>query len=158
MRIGMGFDVHRLVAGRPLVIGGVTIPFEKGVLGHSDGDVLIHAVCDALLGAAGLGDIGEHFPDTDPRFKDVASVIFLAAIRDELKKKRWEILSIDSVVLLQRPKIAPYKAQMVTTMAKALCISPDRLNVKATTEEGMGYTGTGEGVSAQAIALLGAGS
>ena len=154
MRIGMGYDVHRLVSGRPLILGGVKIPFEKGVLGHSDGDVLIHAICDALLGAAGLGDMGQHFPDTDPQYKGAASVQFLETIRDLLKEKKLAIANIDSIVILEKPKLAPHKQEMVQIMAKALSLSPDQINIKATTEEGLSFTGSGEGIAAQAIVLL----
>jgi 2-C-methyl-D-erythritol 2,4-cyclodiphosphate synthase len=154
MRIGLGYDVHRLVEGRPLIIGGVTIPFDKGVLGHSDGDVLIHAICDALLGAAGLGDIGQHFPDSKPQYKDANSVTFLGVIRDLLKKNHLTIENIDSVVIMEQPKLAPHRPAMVEIIAQALEISPKKINVKATTEEGMSFTGSGEGVAAQAIALL----
>ena len=154
MRIGIGYDVHRLVEGRPLVIGGVTIPFEKGILGHSDGDVLIHAICDALLGAAGLGDIGQHFPDTDPQYKGASSIKFLERVCDLLKEKKLTIANVDSIVVLEKPKLASYNQKMKEVVSQALGILPDQINIKATTEEGMGLTGTGEAVSAQAIALL----
>ena len=154
MRIGTGYDVHRLVEGRKLIIGGVEIPFEKGVLGHSDGDVLIHAICDALLGAAGLGDIGQHFPDSDPRYKGVASVTFLKVVCKLLKDKELVVSNIDSTVILEKPKLGELKETMRTLIANALEISPGLVNIKATTEEGMGLTGTGEAIAAQAIALL----
>ena len=154
MRIGLGYDVHRLVSARPLILGGVRIPFDKGVLGHSDGDVLIHAICDALLGAAGLGDIGEHFPDTDPRWKGFSSVGFLEEISKFLKERRLEINNIDCVVILEKPKLAPHKKEMASVIARALGLLPGQVNIKATTEEGMGFTGRGEGVPPQAITLL----
>ena len=143
MRIGQGYDVHRLVEGRRLIIGGVDIPYEKGLLGHSDADVLLHAVMDALLGAAALGDIGQHFPDSDERYKGISSIALLKKIEN-----------IDSTVIAQRPKLLPYRPQMAENIAAALGIEKEQVSVKATTEEGLGFTGTGEGISAQAIALL----
>lgn len=154
MRIGQGYDVHRLVEGRKLILGGVEIPYEKGLLGHSDADVLLHAVMDALLGAAALGDIGQHFPDSDERYKGISSVELLKDVGKILQENGYLIENIDSTVIAQRPKLLPYRPQMAKNIADALGIEPDRVSVKATTEEGLGFTGAGEGISAQAIALL----
>ena len=154
MRIGQGYDVHRLVEGRKLILGGVEIPYEKGLLGHSDADVLLHAVMDALLGAAALGDIGQHFPDSDERYKGISSVKLLKEVGKILQENGYLIENIDSTVIAQRPKLLPYRPQMAKNIADALGIEPDQVSVKATTEEGLGFTGTGEGISAQAIALL----
>mgnify|MGYP000294276154 FL=1 len=154
MRIGQGYDVHRLVEGRKLILGGVEIPYEKGLLGHSDADVLLHAVMDALLGAAALGDIGQHFPDSDERYKGISSVELLKEVGKILQENGYLIENIDSTVIAQRPKLLPYRPQMAKNIADALGIEPDQVSVKATTEEGLGFTGTGEGISAQAIALL----
>ena len=154
MRIGQGYDVHRLVEGRRLILGGVEIPYEKGLLGHSDADVLLHAVMDALLGAAALGDIGQHFPDSDERYKGISSVELLKEVGKILQENGYLIENIDSTVIAQRPKLLPYRPQMAKNIADALGIEPDRVSVKATTEEGLGFTGAGEGISAQAIALL----
>lgn len=154
MRIGMGYDVHRLTEGRDLILGGVKIPFEKGLLGHSDADVLIHAVMDALLGAAGLGDIGLHFPDTDEQYRGISSVRLLSRVGDLLEQAGYYIENIDATVIAQRPKLRPYISQMEKNMADALKIDPALVNVKATTEEGLGFTGAGEGISAQAVCAL----
>lgn len=154
MRIGQGYDVHRLVEGRKLILGGVEIPYEKGLLGHSDADVLLHAVMDALLGAAALGDIGQHFPDSDERYKRISSVELLKEVGKILQENGYLIENIDSTVIAQRPKLLPYRPQMAKNIADALGIEPDQVSVKATTEEGLGFTGAGEGISAQAIALL----
>ena len=154
MRIGQGYDVHRLVEGRKLILGGVEIPYEKGLLGHSDADVLLHAVMDALLGAAALGDIGQHFPDSDERYKGISSVELLKDVGKILQENGYLIENIDSTVIAQRPKLLPYRPQIAPNIADALGIEPDQVSVKATTEEGLGFTGTGEGISAQAIALL----
>ena len=154
MRVGMGYDVHRLVEGRPLIIGGVEIPFEKGLLGHSDADVLLHAVMDALLGAAALGDIGKHFPDTDPRYEGASSIELLKAVGNMLDEEAYIVENIDATIIAQRPKMAPYIGTMRLNIARALCIEPDQVNVKATTEEGLGFTGTGEGISSQAVCLI----
>jgi len=154
MRVGIGYDAHRLVAGRRLVLGGVEIPFEKGLLGHSDADVLVHAINDALLGAAALGDIGVHFPDTDPEYKDIRSIILLERVGELLKNEGFEVLNIDSVICAERPKLSPYIDKMRENIAKALRISKDRVSVKATTTEGMGFEGRGEGISAQAVCLI----
>ena len=154
MRIGIGYDVHRLVEGRKLVLGGVTIPFEKGLLGHSDADVLIHAVCDALLGAAGLGDIGLHFPDTDPELKDISSMIILAETYNLLKGKGFTIINLDSTIMAEAPKISPFKATMQKNIARTIEIEPECVNVKATTLEMLGMMGKGEGIAALCIALI----
>ena len=154
MRIGQGYDVHRLVQDRPLILGGVEVPYEKGLLGHSDADVLIHAVMDALLGAAALGDIGQHFPDTDPAYKGISSVELLKKVGELLDEKGFVIENIDSTIIAQRPKLASYRPQMAANIADALHLDVSRVIVKATTEEGLGFTGNGEGISAQAIALL----
>ena len=154
MRIGQGYDVHRLVEGRKLIIGGVDIPWEKGLLGHSDADVLVHAIMDALLGAAALGDIGKHFPDTDPEYKGISSIALLKKVGKILQENGYMIENIDSTVIAQRPKLLPYRPQMAENIAAALGIEKEQVSVKATTEEGLGFTGTGEGISAQAIALL----
>ncbi len=154
MRIGQGYDVHRLVEGRKLIIGGVDIPYEKGLLGHSDADVLLHAVMDALLGAAALGDIGQHFPDSDERYKGISSITLLKEVGKILQENGYMIENIDSTVIAQRPKLLPYRPQMAENIAAALGIEKEQVSVKATTEEGLGFTGTGEGISAQAIALL----
>ena len=154
MRIGQGYDVHRLVEGRKLIIGGVDIPYEKGLLGHSDADVLLHAVMDALLGAAALGDIGQHFPDSDERYKGISSIALLKEVGKILQENGYMIENIDSTVIAQRPKLLPYRPQMAENIAAALGIEKEQVSVKATTEEGLGFIGTGEGISAQAIALL----
>lgn len=154
MRIGMGYDVHKLTEGRDLILGGVNIPWEKGLLGHSDADVLIHAVMDALLGAAALGDIGKHFPDTDSAYKGVSSLLLLERVAVLLKDNGYEIGNIDATIIAQKPKMAPHIGSMRVNMAMALGIPENRLNIKATTEEGLGFTGRGEGIAAQAICLL----
>lgn len=154
MRIGQGYDVHRLTEGRDLILGGVTVPYEKGLLGHSDADVLVHAVMDALLGAAALGDIGQHFPDTDPAYKGISSIELLKRVGELLNDKGYVIENIDATVIAQRPKLAQYRPQMAENIALALHLDPSRVSVKATTEEGLGFTGTGEGISSQAITLL----
>ena len=154
MRVGMGYDVHRLVEGRKLILGGVEIPYEKGLLGHSDADVLIHAIMDALLGAAALGDIGKHFPDTDPQYKGISSVELLKHVSKLLDKNNYVIENIDATVIAQRPKLRPYMEEMTKNIAGALGIEENRLNLKATTEEGLGFTGTGEGMASQAICSL----
>lgn len=154
MRIGMGYDVHKLTEGRKLILGGVEIPYEKGLLGHSDADVLIHAIMDALLGAAALGDIGQHFPDTDPQYKGISSIRLLEHVGKLLEDNLYIIGNIDATVIAQKPKLFPYRAQMTENIAKALKISKNQISVKATTEEGLGFTGRGEGIASQAIALL----
>ncbi len=154
MRIGMGYDVHRLVEDRKLVLGGVEIPYEKGLLGHSDADVLLHAVMDALLGAAALGDIGKHFPDSDPAYKGISSIVLLKHVGELLQTKGWKIGNIDATVIAQRPKLAPYIMNMRENIAEALYIEIDQINVKATTEEGLGFTGEGLGMEANAICIV----
>jgi 2-C-methyl-D-erythritol 2,4-cyclodiphosphate synthase len=154
MRIGTGYDVHRLVKGRKLVLGGVTIPFEKGLLGHSDADVLVHAVCDALLGAAGLGDIGFHFPDTDPKFKDISSIKILSKTVEMLKDKGFRVINLDSTIMAEAPKLSPYKAEMQKNISRIIEIEPERVNVKATTSETLGLIGRGEGIAAFCVALI----
>ena len=154
MRIGQGYDVHRLAEDRSLILGGVTIPYEKGLLGHSDADVLVHAVMDALLGAAALGDIGQHFPDTDPAYKGISSIELLRRVGELLDEKGYVIENIDATIIAQKPKLAPYRPQMAANMAEALHLDAGRVSVEATTEEGLGFTGTGEGISSQAITLL----
>ncbi len=154
MRIGMGYDVHRLVEGRKCILGGVEIPYEKGLLGHSDADVLIHAVMDALLGAAALGDIGKHFPDTDPAYAGISSMKLLEHVGMLLEENLFLIENIDATIIAQAPKMRPHIDTMRANMAKALGIDVSQINVKATTEEGLGFTGSGEGISAQAICML----
>ena len=154
MRVGMGYDVHKLVENRDLILGGVTIPYEKGLLGHSDADVLLHAIMDALLGAAALGDIGKHFPDTDDKYKGISSIKLLEHVGELLEKYNYQIVNLDATIIAQRPKLASYRPQMAENIAKALHIEVSQVSVKATTEEGLGFTGTGEGISSQAIALL----
>ena len=154
MRIGHGYDVHRLVEGRDLILGGVKIPYEKGLLGHSDADVLLHAVSDALLGAAGLGDIGRHFPDTDPQYKGADSLELLRQVFRKISEKGYRVGNIDVTMIAQRPKLKDYIPQMQANIAAAVEAEPDRVNVKATTEEKLGFTGTGEGMSCHAVCLL----
>ena len=154
MRIGHGYDVHRLVEGRDLILGGVKIPYEKGLLGHSDADVLLHAVSDALLGAAGLGDIGRHFPDTDPKYKGADSLELLRQVYRKVSEKGYRVGNIDVTMIAQRPKLKDYIPQMQANIAAAVEAEPDRVNVKATTEEKLGVTGTGEGMSCHAVCLL----
>ncbi|WP_310551851.1 2-C-methyl-D-erythritol 2,4-cyclodiphosphate synthase [Paenibacillus glufosinatiresistens] len=152
--VGQGFDVHQLVEGRPCIIGGVTIPYEKGLLGHSDADVLLHAISDAILGALGLGDIGRHFPDTDPAFKDADSVKLLERVWSMAREKGYRLGNIDSTIIAQRPKMAPYIPAMAEMIAKTLEADVSRVNVKATTTEQLGFTGRGEGIAAQSIVCL----
>ena len=154
MRIGMGYDVHRLVEGRDLIIGGVKIPYEKGLLGHSDADVLLHAIMDALLGAAALGDIGKHFPDTDPAYKGISSIKLLEKVGELLEENHVFVENIDATIIAQAPKMRPHIDTMRENIAKALLIDVGQVNVKATTEEGLGFTGSGEGISSQAICLV----
>ncbi|HJC51228.1 MAG TPA: 2-C-methyl-D-erythritol 2,4-cyclodiphosphate synthase [Candidatus Anaerostipes avistercoris] len=154
MRIGTGYDVHRLEEGRKLILGGVRIPYEKGLLGHSDADVLLHAVSDALFGAAALGDIGKHFPDTDPAFKGADSMKLLEETVRRVREAGYEVGNVDATVIAQKPKLAPYIPEMKENISRAIGISPDRINVKATTEEHLGFTGEGLGISAQAVCLL----
>lgn len=154
IRVGMGYDVHKLTEGRDLILGGVKIPWDKGLLGHSDADVLIHAVMDALLGAAALGDIGKHFPDTDPAYKGISSILLLKHVGNLLKEHGYIVGNIDATIIAQKPKMAPHIPTMRQNMADALGIEVSQMNVKATTEEGLGFTGKGEGISSQAICLL----
>lgn len=154
MRIGMGYDVHRLVEERELVIGGVKIPYEKGLLGHSDADVLLHAIMDALLGAAALGDIGKHFPDTDPKYRGISSLELLRQVGEMLSEKGFLIENIDSTIIAQAPKMRPFIDTMRENIASVLELDVDHVSVKATTEEGLGFTGIGEGISAQAVCML----
>lgn len=154
MRIGHGYDVHRLAADRPLIIGGVKIPYEKGLLGHSDADVLLHAVSDALLGAAALGDIGKHFPDTDDSFLGADSMVLLKRVVELIRENGYAVGNIDSTIIAQKPKMAEFIPTMKENIATVCNISPDRVNVKATTEEQLGFTGSGEGISAHAVALI----
>lgn len=154
MRVGFGYDVHRLVPGRELILGGVRVPFEKGLLGHSDADVLCHAVMDALLGAAGAKDIGRHFPDTDGRYKDISSLVLLARVAEIIAAREFSIVNIDAVVVAQAPRLAGYLPAMEEKIARALGIEKERVNVKATTTEGLGFTGAKEGMAAYAVAAL----
>ena len=154
MRIGQGYDVHRLTENRALILGGVEIPYEKGLLGHSDADVLVHAVMDALLGASCLGDIGQLFPDTDPAYEGISSIELLKKVGELLDEKGYVVENIDATIIAQRPKLAPYRPQMAANIASALHLEPSRVSVKATTEEGLGFTGIGQGMAAHAVALL----
>lgn len=154
MRIGIGYDVHRFEAGRPLVIGGVVIPWHEGLAGHSDADVLTHAVCDALLGAAGLGDVGRHFPDSDPAFKGISSLVLLETVSGLLEKAGYEIGNVDAVLIAQAPRFAPYREEMERRLANACGLEHGRIGVKATTTERLGFEGRGEGIAAQAVALI----
>ena len=156
MRIGHGYDVHKLVEGRKLILGGVDIPFEKGLLGHSDADVLLHAISDSLLGAAALGDIGKLFPDNDPQYEGADSLVLLQRVYEAVKEKGYEVGNIDATVLAQRPKLRPYIDTMRENIANALEVDVDQISVKATTEEGLGFTGKGEGIAAHCITLLNA--
>lgn len=154
LRIGHGYDVHRLVEGRPLILGGVEIPWQMGLLGHSDADVLTHAVMDALSGAARLGDIGGLFPDTDPAYAGISSLKLLTEVGRLLRERGYAVVNVDATLLAQRPKVAPYKQQMAENLAQALQIDAEQVNVKATTEEGLGFTGDGSGMAAHAVVLL----
>ncbi|SMF68548.1 2-C-methyl-D-erythritol 2,4-cyclodiphosphate synthase [Paenibacillus uliginis N3/975] len=154
IRVGQGFDVHQLVEGRPCIIGGVTIPYEKGLVGHSDADVLLHAITDAVLGALGLGDIGRHFPDNDPAFKDADSLKLLEQVWEMAKEKGYRLGNVDSTIIAQKPKMAPYIPEMTKVIAKALEADEAQVNVKATTTEQLGFTGRGEGIAAQSIVCL----
>lgn len=153
-RVGQGFDVHQLVEGRPCIIGGVHIPYEKGLLGHSDADVLLHTISDAILGALGLGDIGRHFPDTDPAFKDADSVVLLQRVWDMAIDRGYRLGNLDATIIAQKPKMAPYIPQMVEVIARTLGAEPELVNVKATTTEQLGFTGRGEGIAAQCVVCL----
>ena len=154
MRIGHGYDVHRLVPGRELILGGISIPFESGLLGHSDADVLTHAAMDALLGAAALGDIGMHFPDSDERYRGISSLVLLEEVMRLLGEKNYRVASLDCTIIAQRPKLAPHRAAMLENLARVIGMPQDRINLKATTEEGLGFTGRAEGIAAHAVCLL----
>lgn len=154
LRIGHGYDVHRLIAGRPLILGGTTIPYPKGLEGHSDADVLLHAIMDALLGAAALGDIGNLFPDSDPSYQGISSLKLLRYVGNFLKKEGYGIINIDATVLAQAPKLSPYREAMRQNIAGALLLRTEQVSVKATTEEGLGFTGSGEGIAAHAVAMI----
>lgn len=154
IRIGHGYDVHPLVAGRDLILGGVKIPHGKGLHGYSDADVLIHAICDACLGAAGLGDIGRHFPDTDPQYKNIDSRKLLRKVKEAIVERGWKVTNVDSTIVAQAPRVAPYLAQMITNIASDLGITTENVNVKATTTERLGFTGREEGIAAHAVVLL----
>lgn len=154
MRIGMGYDVHRLVEDRKLIIGGIEIPHIKGLLGHSDADVLIHAIMDSLLGAAALGDIGKHFPDTNAKYKGISSLLLLKKVGELLSEEGYKIVNIDATIIAEKPKMAPHIPYMIKKLANALEIDDNRINIKATTEEGLGFTGSGEGIASQSICLI----
>ncbi|MCX8112543.1 MAG: 2-C-methyl-D-erythritol 2,4-cyclodiphosphate synthase [Bacteroidia bacterium] len=154
LRIGLGYDAHKFTDGRPLRLGGVTIPYERGLQGHSDADVLLHAICDALLGAAGEGDIGQHFPPSDPAYKDLDSRLLLKAVQKRLSVAGWTIVNIDSVLIAQVPRLSPYYPSMRQAIAETLGVAPDQVSIKATTPEGMGALGRAEGIAAYAVALL----
>ena len=154
MRVGLGYDVHRLIENRKLILGGIDIPFERGLLGHSDADVLIHAICDALLGAAGLGDIGVHFPDTDPAYKDISSIKILRKTFQMVRSKGFSVVNIDTVIFAEIPKLSPYRQSMQTTLAAAIELDPQRINIKATTTEGLGMIGQGQGIGAMCVVLI----
>lgn len=154
MRVGMGYDVHRLVEERKLILGGVEIPYEKGLLGHSDADVLLHAIMDAMLGAAALGDIGKLFPDTDAAYAGISSILLLERVAERLREAGYAVVNLDATVLAQAPKLAPYRERMRENLARALSLDASRVSVKATTEEGLGFTGEGLGIAAHAVALL----
>ncbi|OPX20591.1 MAG: 2-C-methyl-D-erythritol 2,4-cyclodiphosphate synthase [Desulfobacca sp. 4484_104] len=154
VRVGLGYDAHRLVAGRPLILGGVEIPYHLGLQGHSDADVLAHAIADALLGAVGAGDLGQHFPDRDPAYKGISSLILLNKIMTIVRERGYHLINVDATVVAQAPKLKPYISQMVATLAQTLRISPEAVNIKATTTEKMGFTGTGEGLAAYAVVLV----
>ena len=154
MQIGIGYDVHRLVTGRQLILGGALIPFDKGLLGHSDADVLVHAVCDALLGSAGLGDIGLHFPDTDPQYKNISSLKLLSQTNEMVRQKGFTICNIDTTIFAETPKIGPYRDAMQKNIAQAVEVAPGCINIKATTTEGLGIIGKGEGIGAMSVVLV----
>lgn len=154
MRIGNGYDVHRLVSGRKLMLGGIEIPYGRGLLGHSDADVLLHAVCDALLGAAGLGDIGQHFPDSDPAYEGISSLLLLRRCATLLRDSGWSVVNLDATVIAQKPKLMPFLPAMRASVAEAIGIPAESVNIKATTEEGLGFTGREEGIAASAVVLI----
>ena len=154
MRAGTGYDAHRLVAGRPLLLGGVTVPYEYGLAGHSDGDVVLHAIIDALLGAAALGDIGSHFPSEDPKYEGVSSLSLLTEVRDLLAASGWHVRNVDATIIAEQPRLAPYIDQMRLTIGKSLGLEPEEVSIKATTTDGLGFTGRGEGIAAHAVASI----
>jgi len=154
MRVGIGYDVHELATGRPLILGGVEMPYHLGLKGHSDADVLVHAVMDALLGAAGCGDIGRHFPDNDPEYHGISSLVLLKRVVSHLNNRLWAVGNVDAVVIAQSPKISPYIKQMRVNMAREMGVLPESVSVKATTTEGLGFTGRGEGIAAQAVVCI----
>jgi 2-C-methyl-D-erythritol 2,4-cyclodiphosphate synthase len=154
MQIGIGYDVHRLVTGRQLILGGAKIPFEKGLQGHSDADVLVHAVCDALLGSVGLGDIGQHFPDTDPQYKDISSLKLLARTSAMVRRQGFAVQNIDTIIFAEAPQIGPYRETMQKNLARAVEVAPSCINIKATTTEGLGPIGRGEGIGAMSVVLV----
>lgn len=154
LRVGIGFDVHPLVEGRKLILGGVEIPHAKGLLGHSDADVLIHAICDALLGAISEGDLGRHFPDTDPRYRDMSSMILLKKVMEKAKAKGFRVVNMDATITAQEPRLAEYIPRMIDRIGEALEIGPDRVNIKATSPEGLGFSGRGEGIIGQSVVLV----
>ena len=154
MRIGIGYDIHRLVKGRSLILGGVSIAYEKGLLGHSDADVLTHAICDALLGAAGMGDIGTHFPDSDPQYKDISSLTLLSETCQRIADKGFRIINLDATLFAEKPKLAPHRQKMQTYLADTMNINPAEINIKATTTEGLGVIGKGEGIAAMCVVLI----
>lgn len=154
MRVGTGFDAHRLVEGRPLVLGGVVVPYHHGLAGHSDGDVAVHAIIDALLGAAALGDIGHHFPSSDPQYKDISSLALLALVRDLLAAHGWQVRNVDATIVAERPRLAPYVQRMRQAVGASLRLEPELISIKATTTDGMGFAGREEGIAAQAVVLI----
>ena len=154
MRVGIGYDIHRLVEGRPLILGGVPVKYEKGLLGHSDADVLVHAICDALLGAAGLGDIGMHFPDNDPQYKDISSLSLLSNTCEMVAEKGFRIVNLDTIVFAEAPKLGSHRHDMQIAIAKAMNVTAEQINIKATTTEGLGAIGKGEGIGAMCVALI----
>ena len=154
MRVGLGYDAHRLVPGRPLVLGGVALPYHLGLLGHSDADVLTHAIGDALLGAAGAGDLGSHFPDTDPAYKDISSLLLLGKIMEIVRRRGFQPVNVDATVVAQAPRLAPHFPEMWTKLAHVLGLAPEEVNIKATTTEQMGFAGKGEGIAAYAVVLV----
>ena len=154
MRVGIGYDIHRLVEGRSLILGGVPVEYEKGLLGHSDADVLVHAICDALLGAAGLGDIGMHFPDNDPQYKDISSLKLLSNICQMVTEKGFRVVNLDTIVFAEAPKLQSQREEMQATLAKTMNVTAEQINIKATTTEGLGVIGKGEGIGAMCVALI----
>jgi 2-C-methyl-D-erythritol 2,4-cyclodiphosphate synthase len=154
MRVGFGYDVHAFTAGRPLILGGIEVPYSKGLQGHSDADVLVHAICDALLGAVADGDIGRHFPDTDPRYQGIRSTLLLESVAARIREKRFHVVNIDATVVCQKPRLADFIPQMIGEIAGVVKVEVERVNIKATTTEGLGFTGRGEGIAAYAVVLV----